>query len=342
MKSQKEKTADCKILICYNQLERNQTMEQKKCTPTSIGGQAVIEGIMMKGPGCMATAIRKADGSILIDKKEDTSFIKKYKLNKIPILRGFLAFFESLFTGVKCLMFSAKEYDLEDDTYQMSKTEQWIMDKFGDKLFDVVMYISVLFSLVLGVGLFMVLPKLAVEWIGNLIGAQVHESLSVFIEGIIRICLFVLYILLISKMKDVRRVFEYHGAEHKTIFAFEYGEELTVENVKKHTRFHPRCGTSFLVLVMIVSMIVFFFVPKTTLLYKILWRIALLPVVAGISYELIKYAGKCSNPFTRALSKPGVWLQHFTTKEPEDGMIEVAIAALKAVLPESPEESTKW
>ncbi len=317
-------------------------MEQKKCTPTSIGGQAVIEGIMMKGPGCMATAIRKADGSILVDKKEDKSFIRKYKLNKIPILRGFLAFFESLFTGVSCLMFSAKEYDLEDETYEMSKTEKWIMDKFGDKLFDILMYISVLISLVLGVGLFMVLPKLTVEWIGKLLGTSIHESLSVLIEGFIRITLFVIYMLLISKMKDVHRVFQYHGAEHKTIFAFEYGDELTVENVKKHTRFHPRCGTSFLVLVMIVSIIVFFFVPATTLLNKILWRIALLPVVAGISYELIKYAGKCSNWFTRLLSKPGVWLQHFTTKEPDDSMIEVAIAALTAVLPKDETESTKW
>lgn len=317
-------------------------MEQKKCTPTSIGGQAVIEGIMMKGPGSMATAVRKADGSIIIDKKEDKSFIRKYKLNKIPILRGFLAFFESLFTGVKCLMFSAKEYDLEDDTYEMSKTEKWVMDKFGDKLFDILMYVSVLISLVLGVGLFMVLPKLTVEWVGNLFGTTIHESLSVLIEGVIRITLFVIYMLLISKMKDVHRVFQYHGAEHKTIFAFEYGDELTVENVKKHTRFHPRCGTSFLVLVMIVSIIVFFFVPATTLWSKILWRIALLPVVAGISYELIKYAGKCSNWFTRMLSKPGVWLQHFTTKEPDDSMIEVAIAALTAVLPENSDESTKW
>ena len=317
-------------------------MEQKKCTPTSIGGQAVIEGIMMKGPGCMATAVRKADGSILVDKQESSSFIRKYKLNKIPILRGFLAFFESLFTGVKCLMFSAKECDLEDESYEMSKTEKWVMEKFGDKLFDILMYVSVLFSLVLGIGLFMILPKLTVEGVSKLIGTPIHESISVLIEGVIRITLFVIYMLLISRMKDIHRVFQYHGAEHKTIFAYEYGDELTVENVKKHTRFHPRCGTSFLVLVMIVSVIVFFFVPATTLWTKILWRIALLPVVAGISYELIKYAGKCSNPFTRLLSKPGVWLQHFTTKEPDDSMIEVAIAALKAVLPDNPDESTKW
>ncbi len=317
-------------------------MEQKKCTPTSIGGQAVIEGIMMKGPGCLATAIRKSDGSILVDKKEDKSFIRKWKLNKIPILRGFLAFFESLFTGVKCLMFSAKECDLEDDTEQMSKFEKWVMEKFGDKLFDILMYVSVLFSLVLGIGLFMILPKLTVEWVSSLAGAQVHESISVLIEGAIRMILFVCYMLLISRMKDIQRVFQYHGAEHKTIFAFEYGDELTVENIKKHTRFHPRCGTSFLVLVMIVSVVVFFFVPATDFWGKIFWRIGLLPVVAGISYELIKYAGKCSNWFTKMLSKPGVWLQHFTTREPDDSMIEVAIAALKAVLPEDETESTKW
>lgn len=317
-------------------------MEQKKCTPTSIGGQAVIEGIMMKGPTCMATAIRKGDGSILVDKKESKSFIKKWKLNKVPILRGFLAFFESLFTGVQCLMFSAKECDLEDDTEQMSKFEKWLMEKFGDKLFDIFMYISVVISLFLGVGLFMILPKLTVEWVSSLMGTTVHESLSVLIEGAIRMILFVCYMLLISRMKDVHRVFQYHGAEHKTIFAYEYGDELTVENVKKHTRFHPRCGTSFLVLVMIVSIIVFFFVPATDFWGKILWRIALLPIVAGISYELIKFAGRCDNWFTRMLSKPGVWLQHLTTKEPDDSMIEVAIEALTAVLPQDSNESTKW
>ena len=319
-------------------------MEQKKCTPTSIGGQAVIEGIMMKGPTCMATAIRKADGSILVDKKESKSFIKKLKLNKIPILRGFLAFFESMFTGVKCLMFSAKECDLEEDTEQMSKFEKWLMEKFGDKLFDIFMYISVFVSLLLGIGLFMILPKLTVEWVSSLAGTQVHEGISVLIEGCIRMILFVCYMLLISRMKDIQRVFQYHGAEHKTIFAYEYGDELTVENVKKHTRFHPRCGTSFLVLVMIVSIIVFFFFvpPADNVWMKILWRIALLPVVAGISYELIKFAGKCNNAFTRMLSKPGVWLQHLTTKEPDDSMIEVAIEALKAVLPSDSSESTKW
>jgi uncharacterized protein YqhQ len=308
--------------------------------PTSIGGQAVIEGVMMAGPGERATAVRKKSGEIVIDKKPNNTFISRYKLNKIPILRGFLAFFVSMFTGVSCLMFAAKEYDLEDGDYEMSKFEKYIMEKFGDKLFDIVMYVSVFFSLIIGVGFFMILPKLAVEYAGKLFGG-VNETVSIIIEGVIRIALFVVYILLISKMKDIRRVFEYHGAEHKTIFAYEHGEELTVENVRKYKRFHPRCGTSFLVIVMIVSIIVFFFIRTDTITQKILWRIALLPVVAGLSYEIIKLAGRYNNPVTRFVSAPGIWLQNVTTNEPDDSQIEVAIAALKAVIPENANDA-KW
>ena len=318
----------------------------KKCCPTSIGGQAVIEGVMMQGPKKRATAVRKSSGEIVIKETPNNSFIAKLKLNKIPVLRGFLAFFESMFTGVSCLMFSAKECDLEEESEQLSPFEKWIMEKFGDKLFDIVMYISVAFSLVLGIGLFMVLPKLLVEWVSIPFGRNINEGLSTFIEGIVRMVIFLCYILLISKMKDIQRVFEYHGAEHKTIFTYEYGEELTVENVKKHTRFHPRCGTSFLVLVMIVSVVVFLIIgafigPTATILEKILWRICMLPVVAGISYELIKLAGRKNNKFTKIISAPGVWLQNFTTREPDDSQIEVAIAAFKAVMPENEEES-KW
>lgn len=319
--------------------------ENKKCCPTSIGGQAVIEGVMMKGPEKMATAVRKSSGEIVINETENSSFIAKYKLNKIPVLRGFLAFFESMFTGVSCLMFSAKECDIEDEE-PLSPFEKKLMDKFGDKLFDVIMYISVAFSLVLGVGLFMVFPKLLVEWCAIPFGGNLNEGISTFIEGIIRMVIFLCYIVLISKMKDIQRVFEYHGAEHKTIFAYEYGEELTVENVKKQLRFHPRCGTSFLVLVMIVSVVVFLIIgaftgPATSILEKILWRLCMLPVVAGISYELIKLAGRKTNRLTKIISAPGVWLQHFTTREPDDSQIEVAIAAFKAVMPENKEDG-KW
>ena len=320
--------------------------EGKNCSPISIGGQAVIEGVMMNGPKKMATAVRKSDGEIVFEIKEKKeNFITKYKLNKIPILRGFLSFFVSMFTGVSCLMFSAKQTDLEDeDNEQMSKFEKWVFEKFGDKVFDIVMYISVFFSLILGVGLFMVLPKLVVEWVSMPFGG-INEGVSTLIEGVLRLVIFLVYIILISKMKDIQRVFEYHGAEHKTIFTYEYGDELTVENVKKHQRFHPRCGTSFLVLVMITSVIVFLiigaFAGEMTILEKILWRIAALPFVAGISYEFIKIAGRYDNKFTRFISAPGVWLQNFTTKEPDDSQIEVAIAAFKAVLPED-NEDIKW
>ena len=310
--------------------------DKKVCTPISIGGQAVIEGVMMNGPEKMATAVRKSDGEIVMDIKEKNSFISKYKLNKIPILRGFLSFFVSMFTGVSCLMFSAKQCDLEENGEQMSKFEKWVMEKFGDKIFDVVMYISVAFSLVIGIGLFMVLPKLIVEWVSIPFGG-INEGVSTLIEGIIRMVIFLSYIILISQMKDIRRVFEYHGAEHKTIFAYEYGEELTVENVKKQKRFHPRCGTSFLVLVMIISVIVFLcisaFAGNMNLTEKVLWRIATLPLIAGISYECIKLAGRCDNAFTRIISAPGVWLQKFTTREPDESQIEVAIAAFNAVVP---------
>ncbi len=317
---------------------------KKACTPISIGGQAVIEGVMMTGPEKMATAVRKSDGEIVIDIKEKNSFMSKYKLNKIPILRGFLAFFVSMFTGVSCLMFSAKQCDLEEDGVEMSKFEKWVMEKFGDKIFDIIMYISVVISLVLGIGLFMVLPKLTVEWVSKPFGG-INEGLSTLIEGIIRLVIFLAYIILISQMKDIRRVFEYHGAEHKTIFAYEYGYELTPENVKKQKRFHPRCGTSFLFLVMIISVIVFLcisaFAGNMGLWEKVIWRLATLPLIAGISYECIKFAGRHDNWLTKIISAPGMWLQKFTTREPDESQIEVAIAAFNAVLPENKEE-IKW
>ena len=318
----------------------------KSCSPISIGGQAVIEGIMMNGPKKMATAVRKADGEIVFQIKEKKeNFITKFKLNKIPVLRGFLSFFVSMLTGVSCLLFSAKQTDITDEeNEQMSKFEKWVFEKFGDKVFDIIMYISVAISLIFGIGIFMVLPKLVVEWVSMPFGG-INEGISTLIEGILRLVIFLLYIILISKMKDIQRVFEYHGAEHKTIFTYEYGDELTVENVKKHKRFHPRCGTSFLVLVMITSVIVFLFIGafagEMSVWEKILWRIVALPFVAGISYEFIKIAGRYDNKFTRIISAPGVWLQNFTTKEPDESQIEVAIAAFKAVLPED-NEDIKW
>ncbi len=313
----------------------------KKIKPTSVGGQAVIEGVMMRGNKDIATAVRTSDGHIEIEKKPVNLLSVKWKINKIPILRGVFSFFESLYTGVGCLMFSAKFFDEgEEDKEQLSKFDKWLLEKGGDNLLTIVMFISVLLAMVIGVGLFMLLPNYIVGFLRKAI-----PGISVIIlnlaEGLVRMIFFTAYIYLSSLMKDIKRVYMYHGAEHKTIFCYEHGDELTVENVKKYKRFHPRCGTSFLVIVMIVSIIVFSFISWENMYTRLLYRLLLLPVVAGLSYELIKIAGRHDNWFTRIISAPGVWLQHLTTREPDDDMIEVALTALKAVISENPEED-KW
>ena len=313
----------------------------KEIKPTSVGGQAVIEGVMMRGTKHIATAVRCPDGHIEIEKKLINLLSAKWKINKIPILRGVFSFFESLYTGVSCLMFSAKFFeDEEDSPEKMSKFEKWLMDKFGDKLLTVVMYLSVLFSLVIGIGLFMLLPN----FLAGLLKIPFPNMSTVLlnvVESAVKMAIFLLYLFLVSQMNDIKRVFMYHGAEHKSIFCYEHGDELTVENVKKYTRFHPRCGTSFLVLVMIVSILVFSCISWDSLYLRIIYRLLLLPVVAGLSYELIKFAGKYDNIITRIISMPGVWLQNLTTKEPDDSQIEVALTALKAVISENRDDD-KW
>ncbi|MDY6314051.1 MAG: DUF1385 domain-containing protein [Clostridia bacterium] len=304
---------------------------------TSIGGQAVIEGIMMRGPSDIAIAVRKSDGEIVIDKKPVKSV--KYKILKLPIIRGVFNFFSSLVTGVKSLMFSAEFVDIEgDEQEEPSKIDKWLTEKLGDKLKDIAIYFSVAVSLVFSVLLFIMLPAFLTGFIKKL-GAG--HSIIILAEGVVRIAIFMGYLFLVSKMKDIQRVFEYHGAEHKSIYCYEHGEELTVENVKKYTRLHPRCGTSFLFIVMIISIIVFFFIKSDVWYLRLVYRLLLLPVVAGISYEIIKLAGRYDTPLTRAVSKPGMWLQYFTTREPDDSQIEVAIVSLKAVIPENKEDD-KW
>jgi len=303
---------------------------------TSIGGQAVIEGVMMKGPHEMAIAVRKPDGDIEIDKKAVNMLSAKYKIFKLPILRGVINFFDSMVTGVRSLMFSAEYFDLEEE--QPSKFDQFLERKFGDKLKDIVIYSSVFFALVFSVLLFFMLPAFIS---GFLRGIIKNHTLIVALEGLIRITIFMVYLILVSRMSDIQRVFMYHGAEHKSIHCYEHGETLTVENVKKHTRLHPRCGTSFLLIVMIISIFVFLFIKSDNMFLRLLYRLLLLPVVAGISYEIIKFAGRHDNKFTRAISKPGMLLQYMTTKEPDDAQIEVAIASLQAVIPENKEED-QW
>lgn len=306
-------------------------MNQKKIT--SIGGQAIIEGVMMRGPHKIAMAVRKPDGEIIIEEKENKT---KKVISKIPIIRGLFAFFESMIIGVQALMFSANFYDLDDGT---EKKENDKDEK--QEISSWMMYLSVFISLVISIGMFILLPN----FVSSLIVPNKETNVVLYnvIESILRISIFIVYLLLVSKMKDIKRVFEYHGAEHKSIFCYEAGEELNVENVKKQSRFHPRCGTSFLLFVMIISIIVFSLIGRhPNMFVNMGLRLLLLPLVAGISYEIIKFAGRnADNKWISWLNKPGMWLQHLTTREPDDSQIEVAIASLKAVIPENKDED-KW
>jgi uncharacterized protein YqhQ len=305
---------------------------------TSIGGQAVIEGVMMRGPEKIATAVRKADGEIVMDIKPVNSFVVKHKLHRIPLLRGVLSFVESMVTGVKCLMFSADQVELDDGSEEMSKFEKWLDDKLGDKIKDIAIYFSVVVAMCFSIGLFMLLPT-AIAGIFKLwVKAPIALNL---IEGLIKMIIFLVYLWAVSKMSDIKRVFEYHGAEHKTIAAYEAGEDLTPENAMKYTRLHPRCGTSFLLIVMVISILMFSLLTWKTLWIRILYRLLLLPVVAGLSYEVIKLAGRHPNGVVGILTKPGLWLQKITTREPDMEQLEVAIAAMKAVIPENKEDD-RW
>lgn len=315
-------------------------MQKKK---TSIGGSALIEGIMMRGPSKMAIAVRKSDGEIVTDVSEIKNKSSVFK--KIPIIRGMIAFIDSMVTSMKALMYSAEFVDVEaDEGEKESKFEKWLTKKCGDKLKDYVIYFSVFLALVMSVGLFFLLPMLIGEGVAFLFKSLPESSLSAVrstAESISRIVIFLGYLLLCTLQSDVKRVFMYHGAEHKTIFCYEAGLPLTVENCRKMKRFHPRCGTSFLVFVLLISILVFAFVKVGFGWQRILIKLLCLPFIAGISYEIIKWAGRSENPIVKLLSKPGLWLQHITTKEPDDSMLEVAIAAMTPVLPEAGEDD-KW
>ena len=302
---------------------------------TSIGGQAVIEGVMMRGPKDMAIAVRKSDGQIVIDQKPVK--IQNNKILKLPFIRGAVNFISSMVTGVRALMYSAEFVDIEEEG-EPSRFDAFVEKVFGDKLKDAVIYFSVFISLIFSIGLFILLPAFLSGFVKNICD---NHTLIIIVEGFVRISLFLIYILLVSRMRDIQRVFEYHGAEHKSIHCYEHGEKLTVDNVKKHTRLHPRCGTSFLFIVMFISIIVFFFIKAETWYFRLIFRLLLLPVVAGISYEIIKIAGKYDNVFTRIISKPGMLMQYFTTREPDDSQIEVAIASLNAVITGNREDD-KW
>lgn len=309
---------------------------EKKEHITSIGGSAVMEGVMMRGPKEIATAVRKPDGEIEIDRRAVSSLVTKYHVNKIPVIRGVFAFFDSMISSIRALMWSAEFVDIEDDSE--SKFDKWLTEKFGDKVKDIVIYFSLFISVIFSVGLFFVLPHFITSLLENIINSNLIKTL---IEGIIRISIFLGYVLLASRMEDIKRVFQYHGAEHKTIFCYEAGLELNVENARSMSRLHPRCGTSFLVYVMIISIILFSFVSWGNMWVRLGMKLLLLPVVAGISYEIIRWAGRSKNKVVCVISRPGMWLQNITTREPDDSQLEVAIESMKAVLTENKEDD-KW
>ena len=304
---------------------------------TSIGGSAVMEGVMMRGPKDIATAVRKPDGEIVLDKRPVSSIVTKLHLKKIPIVRGVFAFFDSMISSVRALMWSAEFFDIEGEESQ-SKFDKWLEDKFGDKIKDIVIYFSVFISLILSIGLFFIIPNIITGFLSKFINSNL---LMTVLEGVLRMSIFLGYVILVSQMEDIKRVFQYHGAEHKTIFCYEKGLELTVENARSMPRLHPRCGTSFLVFVMIISIILFSFISWESFWIRLGLRLLLLPVVAGLSYEVIHWAGKSESKIVCIISRPGMWLQKITTREPDDSQLEVAIEAMKAVLTGDKEED-KW
>ena len=292
---------------------------------SNIGGQAVLEGVMMKNGDEYAVAVRKPDGEIEVKKETYRSVIKWGTLTKIPFVRGVFNFIDSMVLGMKTLTYSASFYEEEDEKGKRMTEEQ---EKKAEKKDSLLMGVTVAFSIVLAIGIFMVLPYFIINLAGNVIKSRVVLS---FLEGVLRLAIFIGYILIISKMEDIKRVYMYHGAEHKCINCIEHGMDLTVENVRKSSKQHKRCGTSFLLFVVIISCVMVFFIQSDSQFVKVGLRIALIPVIAGISYELIKWAGNSENPIINALSKPGLWMQNLTTKEPDDEMIEVAIQSVEAV-----------
>lgn len=292
-----------------------------------IGGQAVIEGVMMKNMDRYAVSVRKPDGKIETKVEECVSFAEKHPLFKLPILRGMVNFLESMVIGMQALNYSASFYEDEEEQTE-EKTEQFLEKFLGEKAEKVIMGIVLVFSLAISIGLFMILPYIASEAAGKLI----HNEYGILLmEGVIRIVIFLGYIVLISQMEDIKRVFMYHGAEHKTINCLEAGVELTTENVDNYSRLHKRCGTSFIFIVMIISMVFFFFIRVDTIWLRIVLRLLFLPLVAGVSYEFIRLAGSSDHPLVQIFSKPGLALQKLTTKEPDHSMIEVAIASVEGV-----------
>lgn len=303
-----------------------------------------MEGIMMNGPEGKAMALRLPDGSISVEKKTFTSIKDKNKFFGIPMVRGIVNFVEALIFGYKCLMESAEKTGMDvEEEENMSKLDRWISDHFGEKMMKVIGAISMVLGFALAFALFVWMPSFLFDAINKLTGERITMLRTIF-EGLLRIIIFVIYMFAVSKMKEIKRVYMYHGAEHKSIFCYESGEEMTVENVRKQSRFHPRCGTSFIFVMIILSIlassVVALAFPSLTQIRPV-WicvKLLIMPIVMGLGYEFIRYAGKHDNLFVKILSAPGLWMQRITTAEPDDSMIEVGIAAINAVIPHNDEE----
>lgn len=302
-------------------------MSKKKNTRYSgIGGQAVLEGIMMKNKDQYAVAVRKPNGEIEVEIEHYHGIIHGSKLMEVPFIRGIFQFLDSLILGMRSLNFSAAFYEEEES--RETATDRAFQKLFKDKAEKVFSGLVMALSLVLAIAIFMVLPYYITSFFEDYIR---NASLLAIVEGLIRILIFVVYVASISLMKDIKRVYMYHGAEHKCINCIEKGRPLTVKNVMRSSRLHKRCGTSFMLFVVLVSIVVFFFIRVENPVYRVLLRIALVPVIAGISYEIIRLAGRSDNILVKIISAPGMWLQRLTTKEPDESMAEVAIAAVEAV-----------
>ncbi len=315
-------------------------MSENTKIKTSIGGSALIEGIMMRGPQKIEVALRLPDKTIYTENIEFKTIASINKFFELPMIRGFVALIDSLRLSMKCLMLSAdKAAQGEETQEEPSKFEKWMTEKFGDNLFNFIMTVSMILGVLLAVVLFVWFPSFVFSLIAKAAPALGEGTLvrSLF-EGVLKITLFLGYIVVVSRTPDMKRTFMYHGAEHKTIFCYENLEELTVENVKKYKRFHPRCGTSFMIIMLLVGVIIGLFITTPNPLLRTAIKLLLLPVSCGVGYELIKLCAKYNNIFTRIVAAPGLLAQRITTIEPDDSMIEIAIAAIKPVIPENGED----
>ena len=301
--------------------------EKNKVCYSGVGGQAVLEGVMMKNSERYAIAVRKPDGEIDIKIDEFQGVLKENKLKKLPFIRGVFNFIDSMMLGMKSINHSASFYEEEEEETKFDQALDKLTKGKGEE--GITIFITIL-SVVLAIGIFIVLPYFISDKLQNWFSVTSPSAIAI-IEGVLRICIFILYVVAISAMKDIKRLYMYHGAEHKCINCIEHGMELNVKNAMESSRLHKRCGTSFLFFVMFVSIILFFFIRVDNQVLKVLLRIALMPVVAGISYEIIRLAGRSNDILVRILSAPGMLIQRLTTKEPDEDMIEVAIASVEAV-----------